>query len=282
MDISTNSELFKTFDGIKLFEQSYAPEENSKGIIVVVHGLHEHSGVYSKIARDFSSHHYKVNLFDLRGHGKSDGLLAFIDSFDDYLDDLSVFLNILKKRYPRTPVFLLGQGMGGVISALYVIERKPEIRGLILSAPSLDIHPLVSSFQQKTSRILGKLFPRWPLAKINSSALSEDPSTIQEYENDPLIYHGKIYARTCSELIKASKTVMKHGDEIKKPVLIVHGEEDKIFNFEASRELYEKVKALDKTIRTYEETFHLLLLEPSGGKVFTDIVQWTDSHVRSD
>jgi alpha-beta hydrolase superfamily lysophospholipase len=281
MDISTNSELFKTFDSIKLFEQSYSPGEYIKGVIIIIHGLTEHSGFYSRVSRKFSENKYAINLFDLRGHGKSDGSLAFIDSFGDYLNDLSVFLDIVKNRYPKTPLFLLGHGMGGIISALYVIENRPEIRGLILSAPALDMNKFISPFLQNISLILGILFPRWPLVKMNSSALSTDSTVIQNYESDPLIYHGKIYARTCLELIKASKTVLKRGNEIKKPFLVVHGKEDQLFNFEGSRILHEKVKFPDKTIKLYKGLSHSLLFEPEGKEVVTDILQWTDSHVRT-
>jgi len=282
MDIRTNSELFKTFDSIKLFEQSYSPEKDIKGIIIFMHGLNEHSGCYSKVSRKFSEHKYAVNLFDIRGHGKSDGPLAFIDSFEDTLNDLSVFLDIVRNRYPKKPVFLFGHGMGAIVSALYVIKNKPEIRGLILSAPALNINQFISPSLQNICWILGRLFPRWPLIKMNSSDLSKDPKVVQDFENDPLVYHGKIYARTCLEFINASKTVVNEGDEIKIPLLIVHGKEDRLFDFEGSRALLEEVKVVDKTIHVYKELSHSLLLEPQGRKVLIDIIQWTDSHVRID
>jgi alpha-beta hydrolase superfamily lysophospholipase len=282
MDISTNSELFKTFDNLKLFEQSFSPEGEIKGVIIIIHGLTEHSGFYTRVSRNLAEHQYAVNLYDLRGHGKSDGPLAFIDSLDEYLDDLSVFLGLVKNRYPKKPIFLLGQGIGGIISALYVIENRPEIRGLILSAPALDLNQFLSPFMQKMSWILGKLFSRLPLVKMNSSALSKDPLVIQDYEKDPLIYHGKIYAGTCLELIRASKAVMKQGNEIEKPILIVHGKKDQLYRFEGSQALYEKVAHADKTIKLYEDHHHSLLIESKDKKAYKDILQWTDSHVRTD
>jgi acylglycerol lipase len=281
MDISTNSELFKTFDNLKLFEQSYSPEKDIKGVIVILHGLTEHSGFYSKASRIFSEYQYAVNLFDMRGHGKSDGLLGLIDSLDDYLNDLSVFIDIVRNRYPKTPVFLLGQGMGGTLSALYVIENRPDIRGLIMSAPALDVTKSISPFKQYICWILSKLFSGWPLIKMNPSDLSQDPLLIQEYEKDPLIYHGKIYARTCSELTRASKRVMKRGDEIKTPILIVHGKRDQLYRFEGSKALYEKIEYTDKTLKLYKDHYHSLLIDSDGKDVIKDIIQWTDSHVRT-
>ncbi|MFW6124245.1 MAG: alpha/beta hydrolase [Acidobacteriota bacterium] len=281
MNISTNSKLFKTFDGTKLFEVSYSPEKDIKGVIVIIHGLTEHSGFYSKVSRNFSENQYAVNLFDLRGHGKSDGAMAFVDSFDDYLNDLSVFLDIVKNRYPKTPIFLLGQGMGGVLTALYVIENRTEIRGLIMSAPAFDITKFMPPCLQTVAWVIGKLAPRCHFIRINPSALTKDSTVTQDYEKDPLIYHGKVCARTCLEIIRASKNVIKRSDELKIPVLIIHGEEDQLCKFEGSREFHEKVGHTDNTFKLYKGLSHSLLLETEGKKVIQDIIQWADSHVRT-
>ncbi|MBD3414172.1 MAG: alpha/beta fold hydrolase [Candidatus Aminicenantes bacterium] len=279
--ISTNTELFKTFDDIKLFEQSFTPEKDIKGIIVLIHGLTEHSGSYIKVSKTFAKHKYAVNLFDLRGHGKSDGPFAFMDSFEDFLDDLSVFLNIVKDRYPKKPVFLFGQGMGGILSTLYVIENKPDIRGLILSAPALQLNGLISPILQRFAMLLGRLIPRWPLIEIKPSLVSKDPIVVQAYEKDPLVYHGKIYARTCLELIRASKKVNQQANEIKPPVFIVHGREDLLFDHEGSSQFFQKLNSPDKFLQIYKGLSHYLLFGSQGRKVIEDIIQWADSHVRS-
>lgn len=280
MKVSKNSELFKTFDDTKLFQQSFSPEKDIKGVIIISHGLNEHSGCYLKMAKLLSQNNYSVYLYDLRGHGKSDGPLVLIESFEDLLDDLKVLLSLAANRRPKRPVFLFGQGIGGMISSFYAIRNKPEIRGMILSAPavSLDIFP---PFLQKTSWLIGRLFPSLPLVKINSDFLSTNSLVVQDYENDPLVYHGKISARTCLELVKASKKVKESCNEIKIPVLIVHGKEDQLFNFEGSKEMHEKLGSTDKTLKLYNGLSHLLLSEPEGKKVIADIVQWADSHVRT-
>ena len=279
--VSSNSELFKTFDDIKLFEQSFAPEVDPKGVIVFLHGLTEHSGCYTRVSRIIASHNYAVSLFDIRGHGKSDGPLVFLDSFDDYLDDLSVFFDSVKKRFPQKPLFLLGQGMGGLISALYIVEKKPEARGLILSAPPLNIREVMPWFLKKTFWAFGILFPRWPLVKISPDELSKDLDVLQELDRDPLVYHGKIYNRTWLELIRASKAVKERCSEIQIPVLILHSREDQITGFEAGQEMYAKIGSNDKTLKLYEGLSHLLLLETEDKRVVKDIIQWMDSRVRT-
>jgi acylglycerol lipase len=279
--VSSNSELFKTFDQMQLFEQSFTPEVNPHGVIIIVHGLTEHSGCYLNVSRIIVGQNYAVSLFDLRGHGKSDGPLVFIDSFDDYLDDLSVFFNLVKKRFPQKPIFLLGQGMGALISALYIIEKKPEIRGLILSAPVLSIKEVNPWCLRKIFWTFGILFPRWPLVKINPDFLSNDPGVLQDFDRDPLVYQGKIFAKTWLELIRASKAIKQRCNEIETPVLILHGKEDQITGFEASQEMHAKISSSDKTLKLYKGLSHLLLLETEDKRVVMDVIHWTDSHVRT-
>ncbi|MCD6515831.1 MAG: lysophospholipase [Candidatus Aminicenantes bacterium] len=279
--ISSNSELFRTFDETQLFEQSFTPEADPHGVIIIVHGLTEHSGCYINVSRIIAGQNYAVSLFDIRGHGKSDGPPVLIDSFDDYLDDLSVFFNLVKKRFPKKPVFLLGQGMGAVISALYFIEKKPEIRGLILSAPVLSIREVTPWFLRKIFWAFGILFPRWPLVKINPDYLSNDLKVLQDFDRDPLVYQGKIYARTYLEMIRASEAVKGRCNEIEIPVLILHGREDKITGFEASQEMHAQISSTDKTFKLYKGLSHLLLLEAEDKPVVKDIIRWTDSHVRT-
>jgi len=74
--------------------------------VVIVHGVCEHSGRYDETAGFLTGRGYAVDAFDLRGHGKSEGKTVYVESFDDYLNDLDVFLDRVRKKLPGKPVFL--------------------------------------------------------------------------------------------------------------------------------------------------------------------------------
>ena len=59
---------------LQLYYQGWLPETEPGVILLVVHGLAEHSGRYRKLAERFVTLNYGVFTLDHRGHGKSEGL----------------------------------------------------------------------------------------------------------------------------------------------------------------------------------------------------------------
>jgi len=70
-------------------------------------------------------------------------------------------------------------------------------------------------------------------------------------------------------------------EELKLPMLIVYGEEDKLVNPSGSRLIYEKASATDKTIRSYPNLRHEIMNEPERDTVIADIVAWLDGHIET-
>ena len=281
MPIESRSSMFETFDGLGLYEQWWNPEGQAKAGIVIVHGLGEHSGRYHKTALGLVKDGFSAYTYDLRGHGKSDGVLAAVDTFDDYLDDMSVCLSRVQEKHPK-PLFLLGQSMGGLIAALYTAIHKPAIRGLILIAPAVRLGESVSAFKQKLTSLFGRIFPGMPTTAINPELLSRDEQVVADYENDPLIFHGKIPAVTGLEMLRAGKSLREQMDLIKVPVLIMHGQEDRLTSPQGSRELYEGIGSSDKTIKIYENMQHDLLHEPDKQQIFHEIREWMNNRIRAE
>src|SRR3989338_2702184 len=121
--------MFNAGDGLKLYEQAWLPDKEEKAAVVVVHGYAEHSGRYGRVAGYLNQAGYAVYAFDLRGHGRSEGRRAYAESFDEYLDDVGIFLGRVKSEEAKKPVFLLGHSLGGTIAALFAITRRPDIKG---------------------------------------------------------------------------------------------------------------------------------------------------------
>ena len=279
--IQRKSGNFTSFDGLKLYDQWWRPQSEPRASVVILHGLCEHSGRYNEVAEFLATHGYAVDTFDLRGHGKSEGIKSYIESFDNYLKDLDVFLDRVGLRLPDMPVFLLGHSMGGEICSMYCITRQPNIRGVILSAPSVKISKDISPFLQKISSMLSKFFPKLPTIKLETAALSRDPEVLKRRDNDPLVYQGKILLRTWAEILRATKLIQAQMEKISLPLLILHGTEDRFADVEGSKMLYAGVKERDKTLKLYEGLFHEIMNEPEKEQVLDDIVTWMNDHTRS-
>jgi alpha-beta hydrolase superfamily lysophospholipase len=279
--VQRESGNFTSFDGLKLYDQWWRPQSEPRASVVILHGICEHSGRYNDVAEFLTAQGYAVDTFDLRGHGKSEGIKVYVESFDNYLKDLDVFLDRVRLRLPNKPVFLLGHSMGGGICSMYCITRQPDIRGVILSAPSVKISEEISPFLQKISSVMSKLFPKLPVVKLETAALSRDPEVLKRRDNDPLVYQGKILARTGAEILQATRLIQAQMERISRPLLILHGTEDRFADVEGSKMLYDGVKERDKTLKFYDGLFHEIMNEPEKEQVLHDIVTWINDHTRS-
>ncbi|CAB4054759.1 MGLL [Lepeophtheirus salmonis] len=63
------------------------------------------------------------------GHGKSSGNRTFINSIDEFVDDVILHINIMRKDndYSSIPLFLLGHSMGGKIQ-LEKVSRDKDLQ----------------------------------------------------------------------------------------------------------------------------------------------------------
>jgi acylglycerol lipase len=273
---------FQTNDGLKLFEQSWQPAKKTKAVIVIIHGYAEHSGRYAHVADYFVNHGYAVETFDLRAHGKSSGKSGktYIDSFDEFLSDVDLFLKRVQERHPNKIIFLLGHSVGGAIVTLYTITRNPDLKGIILSGPTLKISDDISPLLVKLSSVIGKVLPKLPTIKVDGTAISRDPEIVKKYDNDPLNYRGGIPARTGAEVTRATKLIQEQMEAIKLPLLILHGTADRISDPEGSKQLYERAQSKDKTLKLYDGFYHEIFNEIEKESVLADIVEWLERRCR--
>lgn len=267
-----------SFDGTRLFTRSYKPALPTKAVVLVVHGLAEHSGRYAHVAEFLTNAGFAFESFDLRGHGKSSGARIYVNSFDDYLRDLDLIMPEVKRNYPGLPLFLLGHSMGGTISTLFTITRKPPIAGLILSAATLKISDSISPFLVKMAPLVGKFFPKLPTIVLDKNAISRDPAVVQKYDDDPLNYRGGIPARTGAELNLAIGRIQLQMETLDLPLLVLQGTVDRLSDIRGSQMLFDLAKSEDKTFKRYEGFYHEIMNDPEKLRVLTDIRDWLDRH----
>lgn len=270
---------FQSKDGLELFTRSWRPEGmETKAATMIIHGLAEHSGRYLHVGEFLAGRGIAVEGFDLRGHGHSSspGSKTYVKRFDDYVSDAYLMLQHLMERYAGLPIFVLGHSMGGLIASLLVVTRQPAIRGLIISAPALKISDDISPLLVKLSAVIGKLFPHLPTIKLDSSAISRDPEVVQKYDTDPLNYRGGIRARTGAEINRATQIIQRQMEAIRLPLLILHGTADRLADPTGSKQLYERARSSDKTLKLYEGFYHEVMNEPEKEKVLDDIASWIE------
>ncbi|KAK4800245.1 hypothetical protein SAY86_025610 [Trapa natans] len=132
-----------------LFTQSWTPiNVKIRGLVVVMHGLNEHSGRYSGFAKKLNANGFKVYGMDWIGHGGSDGLHAYVHSLDMAVNDLKLFLKKVLADNPDLPCFCFGHSTGAAIVLKAALDPKVEagIAGLVLTSPAVGVEQSNSFF----------------------------------------------------------------------------------------------------------------------------------------
>ncbi len=268
---------FETTAGLRLFERSWLPDGDPKGVLCIVHGYAEHSGRYDYVGGWLARRGYAVYALDLRGHGRSEGDRVFVRSFNEYLDDVDAFLALVRARHTGTAPWLLGHSMGGSIVALSAVTRRPDVRGLLFSGAALAAASGTPRLVTRIMLLLGRFAPRLRLRKLAAATVSRDPEVVAWYDTDPLNFRGKMPAGLIASMIRAGRVIDERMETIDRPLLIMHGAEDALANPAGSEALYRRVASADKTLKLYPGLYHEILNEPEKDHVLADIAGWLDA-----
>jgi acylglycerol lipase len=280
MAIQHAESWFRGKGNTRLYRQNWLPDRDIRAVVLVVHGLFDHSGRYRNLVEYLVPRGFAVSSFDQRGHGKSDGLRGYVNRFGDFLDDLDAFRQAVGHEYADKPLFLFGHSAGGLIVIAYVAGHQEGVAGCILSAPTTQPGSSVTRTSIVVARLLSALVPKMGVARLDASGISRDQKVVDDYLRDPLVYGGKIRARLGAELIDTmEKSLPAKMAEIELPILTMHGSADRLSNTTGSSLLHQSVKSKDKTLKYYEGFYHEILNEPGRDQVLADIGLWLDRHV---
>lgn len=271
-----------TFKGIRnsdIFYQSWLPEDEAKAVLLIVHGLAEHSGRYMNLVNHFVPLGYGIYALDHLGHGKSEGQRVYVKRFEDYTETLEIFYGLIRLEIPEKPMILVGHSMGGLISSLYLLDHQHAFKAAALSGPGVKIPDNISPLVISLGKVLSALLPRAGLLKLDAEAVSRDPGVVKAYLNDPLVYTGKITARLAAEMLKAMQRVTDEAHKITLPLMIIQGGADRLVDPSGAQMLFDKVGSTDKDLKVYDGLFHEVFNEPEHELVMKDVETWLESRL---
>jgi len=198
--------------------------ENPKAVILLVHGLGEHCHRYEAICRDLNQAGYTVSAIDLPHHGRSDGEKCHVGSFSVFQSAvLDLYLKV-KATHPSSPLFILGHSMGGLITTRFLIDHQDKFQGAILSGPAIETVEQAPAWQVTLIKTIAKVFPKLGIVPgVDGSMVSRSLTTIEAYNNDPLISTKKLSAKLLVEFSNTMDEVKKSARVINLPLLIMHG-----------------------------------------------------------
>lgn len=274
-----NEGKFTGRNNFNLYYQSWVPDGKPIALLIIVHGIAEHSGRYANVVNYFVPKGYAVYSFDLRGHGKSDGIRSHVERFSYYLDDLKTFCDKVRDENKTAKIFLVGHSMGSTIALDYAVEHQSELNGLIVSGTTLKAGNSVTKVSILMAKILSVVMPKMGVAALDANGISQDKAVVAAYINDPLVYTGKLRARWGAELLKTMNKLQSTISELSLPILILQGTADRISDPSGSKMLFDGVGSKDKTLKLYEGFYHEIFNDPERQQVFLDMENWLKLHV---
>ncbi|GAA0896108.1 lysophospholipase [Pseudonocardia zijingensis] len=266
--------------GVELFWQGWLPAGDARGVVLICHGLGEHSGRYDTVVEALVPDGWAVYGVDHRGHGRSGGRRAHLRRYADWLDDLDAFRRTVVARHPGLPVFLLGHSMGGQIALAYALDHQADLAGLVLSAPALA-NSSVPKPVVGVLRTMGKVVPTWRPVGIDATKISKDPAVYAAYRDDPLVHHGRPTLRLSSALVGQFEVLPDRARDLRIPVLLQQGALDSLVDPSGFRRLEAACGSPDLTVHWYEGLWHEIYNEPERDLPLGDLRQWLAAHARS-
>ena len=262
-----------------VYYQYWLPSDTPKAILLVAHGVAEHSGRYMNLVNHFVPLGYAVYGIDHMGHGRSEGKRVYVEQFSDFTKTLKTYFDFIREKQPETPVFLIGHSMGGLIGAAYLLEHQNELSGAVLSGPAIKIPDNISKVTILAGKIFSVILPKLGVAPLVFEGISRDPAVVDAYINDPLVYTGKITARLAAEFLKTMGHVTEHAGKIQLPLMIAQGSHDSLVDPRGAKILYDRVGSGDKTLKLYDGFYHEIFNEPEHALVLNDVQSWIEKQL---
>ena len=221
-----------------------------------------------------------VIAFDVRGFGSYLGSKGGDKlNFQQCLADLSTVLKIINKDNKNTPIYLLGESMGGAI-ALQVTASYPELmNGLICAVPAGNRYKASSTDLDVAFHFMKGVNRPFDIGTKVINQATQQESVKKEWESDPF----NRLSLSPKELVEFAVFMGQNKPAANKirntPVIIFQGIQDKLVKAAGTLEIYNSIPNKDKDLVLIGASEHLIFENTNCPKsTITAIIGWMDAH----
>ncbi len=271
--MASTTDSATTRDGIRLLTRHWEAAA-PRATVLFVHGLGEHSGRWEHVGAQLATAGLEAFAWDQRGFGASGGARAYVDRWDQYLDDAEDRLAAARAAVPGRPAVLYGHSMGGLIALGYAISERPRPDLMVLSAPGID--DSAPAWKHLLAPVIARIAPHMRIANgIPDSTLSRDPVRQEATRVDPLILRSST-TRLGARFFEEQARVRAGAPTLAIPTLVIHGLADPLVPARVTESL---AAIVGVTRRTYPGIRHELHNEPEGPAILDDVIGWIDGQL---
>ncbi|HEY9680477.1 MAG TPA: alpha/beta fold hydrolase [Oculatellaceae cyanobacterium] len=256
-----------------------------KFCLLCIHGLGLNGRSFEYFGKQLAQQGAAVYAIDVRGFGQWQQIEGHSDiDFANTLTDIEKTLKSIRLRYPRLPIFILGESMGGAIALRATALSQESVDGVISSVPAGDRFKQTGTKLKVAEELLSGDNKKHDVGKQVIAQATQDSTMRDHWENDErnrLNYSAK-------ELLRFQKFMNENHEVVqaitKTPVLLVQGCDDRLVKSAASFELFDELPVKDKTFLSlpYE---HLIFEEQEhtdkklNDTTNTFLLVWLQAHI---
>ncbi|MGZ5017392.1 MAG: alpha/beta hydrolase [Methylobacter sp.] len=271
---------FLTEDGASLPLRHWLPKTEPRAVIIALHGFNDYSRFFDSPGEYFSKQGIACFAYDQRGFGMAPkrGLWA---GSETYTNDLQSLVRLVKQRYPKQPVYLLGESMGGaiVITAMSQADM-PEVAGIILAAPALWARSTMPWYQTGLLWTLAHSLPWLTLTGEGVHVVASDNiDMLRAMGRDPWVIKAT-RVETVYGLTDLMDTAFNSATLLRGNTLMLYGEKDEIIPKEPTYAFLQRFLATnstEKTVAIYQHGYHMLLRDLQAPTTWKDIAAWINA-----
>ncbi|MBB6285599.1 MULTISPECIES: alpha/beta hydrolase [unclassified Pseudomonas] len=291
-------------DHSRLYVNQWLPDAPPKALLMLSHGMAEHSGRYARLAEALCGAGFGLYAPDQRGHGRTAdegtlGLYAEKDGWNKVVGDLASLNQHIGQQQPGLPIILLGHSMGSYIAQAYLLHHSASLNGAILSGSNFQpvalyrAARLIARAERLRQGVRGRSalieflsFGSFNKAfKPNRTAfdwLSRDPVEVDKYINDPLCGFrctNQLWIDLLGGLQQISKASNLVQIDPGLPILVMGGECDPVSEGKRLKSLADALREAgcqNLQLNIYPQARHEVFNETNRDEVTADVLAWLD------
>jgi acylglycerol lipase len=186
----------------------------------------------------------------------------------------------------KLPIFLLGHGLGGLITIASAVINPRHVDGVIVIAPALP-EPK-SALASRTLDLTAKLLPKKSFLRAPSPVGGQPPpvkgkpeqdETGQAFEDGTAHTELRIPIIVAATATRVANKVWDRASTCDVPILILHGTNDVYADPAGSKRFFETVGSCDKHLSLYEDSGHEILNDNDQDHACFEILSWIDTRL---
>jgi acylglycerol lipase len=253
--------------------QGNSPASSPWAVMLALHGMNDSRDAWEYPGPAFAEHGIAVFSPDQRGFGDT-SVRGFWPGTQALVDDAREMAVLLRQRYPRARLILMGESMGAaVLMQLATSAHPPKVDGYVLVAPAVWGRDEMNVFMRTGLWLASNLMPGLTVTgSVARVTASDNKEAIKRLSQDPLTIHGTRFD-TIKGLVDLMDAALAAASRFQAPALFLYGGKDELIPDRATAATWRELPA--EPVRAfYPAGYHLLLRDHERVTPIDDILAW--------